>query len=74
MMEIPMTLVTVVPEECIRCRCRLVKEVSVANRNWEDMVLPHLASSVQRDSRLVNAEVPPLNFGEMLLDFFLIAH
>src|SRR2546422_7701676 len=74
MMKVPVTLVTVVREESTRFRFRLFKEVSVGLRKWEDMVLPHLASSVPEDSGLANAEVPTLIIGEMPLEFILIAH
>jgi len=74
MMKVPVTLVTVVREECARFRFRLYKEVSVGFRKWEDMVPQHVASSVPKYSGLANAEAEALIIGEMPLEFILIAH
>src|SRR5258707_3858506 len=73
-MKVAVTLVGMVLEESTGLWFCFFKEVSVGFRNWEDVVLLHLASSVPEDSGLANVEMPPLIVGEMPLEFILIAH
>jgi len=73
MMEVPVTLVRMRRQEGTRCRFGLFQEVRGAIREWEDMVVLHIASSVPKHTRRANAEVSPLKFGEMPLQIILIA-
>jgi len=55
-------------EEGAGFRFRLFKQVSIGVRKWQDMVPPHLTSSVQEHPGLVNSQVPPLVIDEMLFE------
>ena len=72
MMEIPVPLVRMRSQEGARCRFGLFHEVRGAIREWEDMVVLHIASSVPKHTGRANAEVSPLKLGKMLLQIVLI--
>lgn len=72
MMEVPVTLVRICCQEGGCCRFGLFQEIRRAVREWEDMVVLHIAASVPKQTGRANTEVSPLKLGEMFLEIVLI--
>lgn len=65
MMEVPVTLVRMRCQEGTRCRFGLFQQVRGAMREREDMLLLHISAPVPKHTGCANAEVSPLELGEM---------